>query len=283
MPAVRDTCGAHVDQGRRRLAQPLSCFPSLPIMPKSNNSTRGKVSTSKGTRKGKPKKKTAEDDGGIGISISELNAAREETKGKHGGAARTTGQYDGQIVRARAFLKALVKKIRAGEMDTEGLDVDRLDGALEGPPNELSSRAIELFLTKKCIDEGCRHQTAESIAAAFCRYYDNLDGTKYAGEYKYNSGSKEVLGCPARASHVKAFITMIKNRDNAKGASATRNHAEAMTLEDLTVIMRRSEEQWPSYLVNDPDTVEDSGSMYELMKHVMMRAFMSSAFTMWTR
>jgi hypothetical protein len=77
----------------------------------------------------------------------------------------------------------------------------------------------------------------------------------------------------------------IKTRSGVKGAAATRQHAEAITLEDLQKMMRWSEKECPSSLV-DPekvDTVQRIEELQFITKHGMMRAFSSSGFTLWTR
>ena len=61
----------------------------------------------------------------------------------------------------------------------------------------------------------------------------------------------------------------------------TRHHAEAMGLEELKKVMQWSEMQYQSKML----TVEPK-CINELMlavEHTMMRAFMTSGFTLWTR
>ncbi|KAL0957431.1 hypothetical protein HGRIS_001228 [Hohenbuehelia grisea] len=82
--------------------------------------------------------------------------------------------------------------------------------------------------------------------AHFADLWDNMSGTKYAGEYQFDDSTATVMGCPARAPSVRTLIKAIKNKSSAKGAAASRKHAVAMTLEDLTKIMEWSEKQCPS-------------------------------------
>jgi hypothetical protein len=74
----------------------------------------------------------------------------------------------------------------------------------------------------------------------------------------------------------------IKTRSRAKGAAATRQHADAMTIEDLRTMMQWSENECPSSKI-EPENVKDVEQLQILTKHAMMRAFSSSAFTLWTR
>ena len=111
------------------------------------------------------------------------------------------------------------------------------------------------------------------------------DGQTYAGPYSYDKKSKKVLGCPARALSVRTVLDAINTKSGVKGATATRKHAEAMTVEDLQKMMRWSENEClHSYI--DPERVKAVQSVERLQfltKHGMMRAFSSSGFTLWTR
>ena len=111
-------------------------------------------------------------------------------------------------------------------------------------------------------------------------------GTKYAGEYHYDDVLDEVKGCPARAPCVKDLLKIIRVRSNQTGAAATQKHAEAMKVEDLETIMNWSESQHPIEAVELARSDSDLGMPTDLatpLKHVMMRAFLSSGFTLWTR
>lgn len=75
-------------------------------------------------------------------------------------------------------------------------------------------------------------------------------------------------------------------KDGAKGAAATRHHAEAMKIEDLGHMMNWSEQQVPSATVGQrlrTINQQQTEGRYLMLKHVMMRAFLSSGFTLWTR
>lgn len=71
-------------------------------------------------------------------------------------------------------------------------------------------------------------------------------------------------------------------RARVKGASATRNHAEAITIEEIQKLMNWSETQCSNELLTTVpvETMEESKRRLE---HGLMRAFMASAFTLWTR
>lgn len=75
------------------------------------------------------------------------------------------------------------------------------------------------------------------------------------------------------------LLKAIKNRDKASGD--TRNHAEAMSAEEMKKMMQWSE----GHVSGDPaelkfDNTED---LVAAGKHYLMRAFATSGFTLWTR
>ena len=60
------------------------------------------------------------------------------------------------------------------------------------------------------------------------------------GAYSFDEVSGVVSGCPARAPSVKSVVQVVKTRSLSKGAAATRNHAEAMTIEEIQKLMEWS-------------------------------------------
>lgn len=76
----------------------------------------------------------------------------------------------------------------------------------------------------------------------------------------------------------------VKKRDRDGGAAATRNHADAITIEEIRTLYQYSMEQCPQALVKRFLHGNVNSAEYELVQgHVMMRAFISTAFTLWTR
>jgi len=114
-------------------------------------------------------------------------------------------------------------------------------------------------------------------------YPDNpiRDGNKYAGNYQLDKKTGEVKGCPARAPAVMAVLHAVKIRAVEKGHAAVCNHAEAITIEEVQKIMEWSEKTCPDNLLTLP--VEDLEILMFRAEHALMRAFISSAFTLWTR
>ena len=110
----------------------------------------------------------------------------------------------------------------------------------------------------------------------------NRDNDRYSGEYSFDEKQGEVHGCPARAPAVRSVMQVVKTQAHAKGTSATRNHAEAMTIEEIRKLINWSETQCSNeWLTIVPiETMEESKHRLE---HGLMRAFMESAFTLWKR
>ena len=108
------------------------------------------------------------------------------------------------------------------------------------------------------------------------------DGDTFSGPYSFDKETETVKGCPARSSTIKSYLKVIASKSGAKGAAAaTRHHAEAMGLEELKKVVRWSEMQYPSkILAAEPKDFEE---LMLAVEHTMMRAFMTSGFTLWTR
>ena len=111
--------------------------------------------------------------------------------------------------------------------------------------------------------------------------YLKRDGEKYAGVYQLDDKTGVVTGCPARAPAVMAVVHAVKVPSSEKGHAAVRNHAEAMTIEELQKLMAWSETMCPDDMLMMP--IEDLATLKFRAEHALMRAFVSSAFTLWTR
>jgi hypothetical protein len=107
----------------------------------------------------------------------------------------------------------------------------------------------------------------------------NRSRERYRGAYEYNEETGRLSGNPARAASVEDIMTTIKNKCGAKGGQ--RNHAEAIRIEEMKQVMDWSEAQCPEVTVGSE--MRDVARLLHTAKHVMMRAFMSTGFTIWTR
>ena len=233
------------------------------------------------------------------VSIAEMREVGATNRAEFTKSKQTLMQYNRYIKQGKEFLAECVKRQRASnEAAPEGMDNELLEKAFENPPNKLSSEALELFLVQKCLMEEHRERTAATVQAAFAWYWDNMlvglifclfwfnsrclayrDGDRYAGkQYLYDEGTGEVRGCPARAPAIKTLIKVVKAKCSADGIS--RRSAEPMTVEDLAQIINWSEKLSPP---NQPAESNKQEEFLTATKHAMMRAYMATGFTLWTR
>jgi hypothetical protein len=251
----------------------------------ANQQSRSKTKTSKS----KPTTQTQE----------HLEEIRNAAKKDYRHAKKTDQQYDGTIARGHAFLSTLVAGKKTGFQDIGSdttADLEALARAFNKIPNHYSATALELFIVQKCLTEGKGESTAVSIHAAFARQWDQAcvlpfhsmssiqfwfhsSGDKYRGPYSLDEGTNKVSGNPARSAMIQDLLKTIKNKCGAEGDA--RNHAKAMTIEDMETLMNWSEGCVPNRMADHEFT--DAASLANAAKHFFMRAFMTSGFTLWTR
>ncbi|KAF8695767.1 hypothetical protein AX14_001656 [Amanita brunnescens Koide BX004] len=227
-------------------------------------------------------RKSAKDlDNAASLSAVALRKASAQNRQDFCKSDRTRKSYDSCVVEGKAFLANLITKRRADATTAlDGMDTNLLEKAFENPPNIHSVDALELFLSQKCFAGGLGLSTAQRIQGAFADYWDNMDGKKYAGPYTYNQSMQTWSGCPARADIIYETIKSIKNRHTAAGAK--RRHAEAIMIEDLMQVMQWSEDQSPKVRLTIIPALTFQDHLLAL-SHGLMRAFMSTGFTLWTR
>ncbi|KAJ6579194.1 hypothetical protein DFH09DRAFT_913466 [Mycena vulgaris] len=218
--------------------------------------------------------------------LDDLEKTKAKARSDFSQAPKTKEAYDGYLARGKGFLADVVAQRRAKLKEEpswvcpQGIDTDILEKAFDHP-NKHSVFALELFLTQKCIVEGLGKSTCEGIHGAFAKHWDTMDGEKYAGAYRFDEETERVTGCPARAQVIQSFVKVVKNKTGIKGAAATRDHAEAMSIEDMKTLVEWSESIWPRAKVDE--TPPNSSQLQDKMKHYLMRAFGSSGFILWTR
>ncbi|KAJ7812413.1 hypothetical protein B0H13DRAFT_1665854 [Mycena leptocephala] len=223
------------------------------------------------------------------VTAETLKKKKDAIQDEFSKATNTKTAYKGYRDRGIAIIADVVATRKQKEKEDpswkcpDGIDTDLLEKALKGPPNKHSVYALGLYLTQKCAVEDLGKSTAEGIHGAFANYWDNLPGSggKYSGSYLYDEETEKVRGNPARSPEIESFVKCIKNKARKKGAAATRRHAEAMTIEDMRNIFKWSESECPSQkLESKPASLEERILM---IKHGMMRGFLSSGYTLWTR
>jgi hypothetical protein len=107
----------------------------------------------------------------------------------------------------------------------------------------------------------------------------NSDGDKYRGAYSVDEDTGKVKGNPARAACIQDIMKTILNQCGSNGD--TRTHATAISIEDMKALMDWSYSQVGEESLSANYT--DPKDLVEATKHILMRAFMSSGFTLWTR
>ena len=110
-------------------------------------------------------------------SLSSLKQLSAESRKQYGKAERTQKSYASYIQRGKAWLVESAAERRAREEEqgvTDDIDMEAWEKAFDYPPNKYSALALELFLTKRCLQEGLSRSTAEVIQAAFADYWDNM-------------------------------------------------------------------------------------------------------------
>ncbi|KAJ7916440.1 hypothetical protein B0H13DRAFT_2231652 [Mycena leptocephala] len=243
-----------------------------------STATAQKSSTKTKKSGGRKKAATAEFDA--------LQSKKAAAPSEYSNSKRTKSAYAGYISRAREILADVVKERKAKEKAEPGwkcpdsIDSDLLAKALEGAPNKYSAMVVELCITQKCIVEGLGKSTAEGFHGAWAKFWDEWSAGREI--CKYDEKTDTVTGCPARAPEVQALLKCIKNKSRIKGEAATRRHAEATTIEDMQKIMAWSEGQCPLAEL-EKCKPKDVAALLLLLKHRMMRAFLSSGYCLWTR
>jgi hypothetical protein len=108
-------------------------------------------------------------------SLSALKDISAANRTQYGKAQRTQKAYAYQVEKGRAFLAESTKQCWEGLAEADdGIDTDLWEKAFDNPPNGYSAQALELFLGKRCFEEGCGLSTGEAIHAAFAHYWDNM-------------------------------------------------------------------------------------------------------------
>ncbi|KAF8999021.1 hypothetical protein BDZ89DRAFT_1250452 [Hymenopellis radicata] len=217
----------------------------------------------------------------VAPDMERLKMTRDTAREEHGKSKRSRGEYNRYIKNTRKFHTELVKQRRASGQTYD--DAKEFESALDGPPNKCTADVILYFLVQKCFTEECGHSTGDGIHAAWADHYDNMEG--YQGPYSYDARNG-VRGNPARAQAVMNTVHEIKNRDRKGGAAATRNHAEAITIEEMKQAMEWSFSVCSEVLIIRfirGDSTLTGEERSNVIEHAFMRAFTSTSFTLWTR
>ncbi|KAG1838125.1 hypothetical protein F4604DRAFT_1962174 [Suillus subluteus] len=227
-------------------------------------------------------------------SASALMAQREEAQRTLLKAKGTHSQYDGHLVQGCRFLADVVEQKKTAQTvdgthtqaDGELVDIDAYSHAFDDIPNQYSAPALKLFLVQKGLTEGRSLSTTWGVFSAFNDLWKNAQGETYRGPYHFNPATGIVSGNPAQSAAVQDMMEVLKNNEGAEGGC--RNHASAMTIEDMRKIMAWSYKQCPDELISLIYSQVQSGLPLDMdevisaQKHLVIRAFATTGFTIWT-
>ena len=88
----------------------------------------------------------------------------------------TKNGYRRCIRRGKAFLAAQIeeRKLHSKEICSQGVLTSELAKAFDNPPNQYSTKALELFIVQKCFADGLNKSTTEGIHGVFEKYQDAM-------------------------------------------------------------------------------------------------------------
>lgn len=105
------------------------------------------------------------------------------------------------------------------------------------------------------------------------------NGAKYRGPWGFDAERNEWIGNPADSAEVQDLRTALKHKVKSDGR--VRNHATAMTYPYMEMIMAWSERECPNEICcREPVSMEERT---KVTKHLRLRAFASTGFTLFTR
>ncbi|KAG1775242.1 hypothetical protein EV702DRAFT_973569, partial [Suillus placidus] len=194
-------------------------------------------------------------------------------------------QYDGHLVRGRRFLADVVEQkktalVNGAQADDELIDIDAYSHAFDDIPNKYSSSMLELFLVQKGLMEARSLSTTWGVFSAFNDLWMNVQGETYRGPYHFDPATDIVTGNPAQSAAVQDMMEVLKNNEGAEGGN--RNHASAMTIEDMRKIMAWSYKHLIYSRVQSGLPL-DMDEVISAQKHLVIRAFATTGFTIWTQ
>ncbi|KAJ2911584.1 hypothetical protein MD484_g8830, partial [Candolleomyces efflorescens] len=161
--------------------------------------------------------------------------------------------------------------------------------AFDGPPKTFTPLALSMFLSEKCVNQGCKTGVAYAIYSSMLDHYDNLDkNDKYRGDWVCDEKAGVCSGNPARSGRVQRMLHSLKKKDAEE--SGDRKHSRAMSNEDMEKVYAYVHTKCPSK--EDAEQFIHSGDGYyqpvtpellsERAQHLFYMAFSTTSFCAWT-
>ncbi|KAF8510373.1 hypothetical protein BU17DRAFT_55462 [Hysterangium stoloniferum] len=231
------------------------------------------------------------------LSLKTLISTAEASKDKHGFAQSTIGSYERALHQAQKWLQGQLEAEASFECPPGCLDIaepseswtlEELRSAFEKTPNRASPAALTLFIATRCFTKSfngkeSKKGIAEQTHAAWKKFWDNSDPNGlYRGQWHWDPEKKIARGNPAHAPEVREIVNAVIARDAALGE---RQHSAAMSKEYMDRIMAWSEQECPQEVLSSiiPSLNHFVEVRLKVTKHLLMRAFASSGWTLWTR
>ncbi|KAJ7718975.1 hypothetical protein DFH07DRAFT_973107 [Mycena maculata] len=190
-------------------------------------------------------------------SASSLLNNSQQTTDEWYKSPRTKKGYGNYVKSGKAWI---IEWTSEGRLDDE-ISADAFDIITSETP--LALRALTAF---KCEHLERGFATAEGLRSAFKDYFERVCGCQ--GDFwKYNSHTGNWEGNPVFESGFKTYYESLKNRHNR---TSTATQALPMLPADLKMIME--------YL-DSPEAIE----YFTVTQRLYFKAFVSTAFTLWTR
>ncbi|KAG2037162.1 hypothetical protein BDR03DRAFT_982517 [Suillus americanus] len=182
-----------------------------------------------------------------------LEVQREEAHQSLLKAKGTQSQYSGHLDCGRRFLRDVVEQKHKARMDSTS--------AQSLAPECDSDEDIETY-SHKGLTEGRGISTTWGVFSAFKDLWWNVKGETFRGPYHCNEATGVVTGNPALSAAMQDMMEILKNNEGAEGG--TRNHASAMTIEDMRKLMSWSYDQCPNELQKGETDGALEGHEYEV-------------------
>ncbi|KAF8522430.1 hypothetical protein BU17DRAFT_44653 [Hysterangium stoloniferum] len=226
------------------------------------------------------------------ISLKTLISTVKASKDEHGFSKSTLGSYERALRQARKWLQEQLEaeasfKCPPGCPDiikpSESWTLEELRYAFDQKPNGASPAALTLFIATRCFTKGFNgKELKKGIAEQIYSAWKNDPNVLYRGVWHWDPEKKIARGNPASDPEVKKIVKAVIARDAALGEW---QHSAVMSKEFMDRIMAWSNEECPKeMLVSLIPCLSDFVKVWlKVTKHLFMRVFSSSGWTLWTR
>ncbi|KAF8519784.1 hypothetical protein BU17DRAFT_47457 [Hysterangium stoloniferum] len=231
------------------------------------------------------------------ISLKALISTAKASKDEHGFSKSTIGSYERALRQARKWLQEQVEAETSFERPpgcpdivepSESWTLEELRFAFDKKPNGASPAALALFIATRCFTKGSNGKElkkgiAEQTHSAWKKFWDDSDPNGlYRGAWLWDPEKKIARENPASAPEVREIVKAVIARDAALGE---RQHSAAMSKEYMDRIMAWSDQECPKKMLASltPCLSDFAKIRLKVTKHLFMRAFASSGWTLWTR